>query len=75
MAKKKLPRDVNQRAKSIVAMAAGEAPMEAKDTRNAAAVALGALGGKARTKKLSATRRSKIAKSAAKARWENRLSR
>lgn len=46
-----------------------------KDTRNPAAVALSKLGaskgGKARAKKLSAKKRSEIAKKAARARWEN----
>lgn len=74
MAKKKLPRDVNQRAKAILAMATGEAPMEAKDERNQAAVSLGSLGGKARAKNLSATKRKAIAKKAAKTRWDNRPS-
>lgn len=74
MTKRKMPRDANQRAKSIVDIATGEAPMEAKDKRNQAAVALGALGGKARAKNLSATKRKAIAKKAAKSRWEGRAS-
>lgn len=62
-------RDINQRAKSIVEIATGEAPLEAKDTRNPAAVSLGSAGGKARAKNLTAKQRSAIAKKAAKGRW------
>ncbi len=76
MAKKiKQPTDINQRAKSIVDLATGEsedtenAPVE----KNAAAVALGRLGGlkggKARAESLSPKKRSEIAKKAAAARW------
>jgi hypothetical protein len=50
----------------------GEAPPE-KPTKNAAAVALGKLGGakggKARAEKLSPRKRKQIAKKAAAARW------
>lgn len=76
MAKKaKRPTDLNQRAKNIVDIATGEAEDTAitPDGKNAAAVALGRLGGlkggKERAKKLSAKRRSEIAKIAAKAKW------
>jgi hypothetical protein len=76
MAKKvKHPADVNQRAKSIVDMATGESDSTPTDEsgKNPAAVALGRLGGlkggKARAEKLSAKKRSEIAKKAAKARW------
>jgi hypothetical protein len=48
----------------------------ATDERNPAAVALGRLGGlkggKARAAKLTAARRSAIAKKAARSRWKNR---
>jgi len=70
----KRPRDPNQLAKSIVDLATGEReekPVE--DERNPHAVALGRMGGlkggKARAKALSASRRSEIAKKAAKKRW------
>jgi hypothetical protein len=68
--KQKLPRDVNQRAKSIVDQATGETPPEpVDDGKNPAAVALGRLGGlkggKARAAKLSAAKRKSIAKKAA----------
>ena len=76
---KKRPRDVNQLAKSIVDEATGQAPEEAKladDGKNPAAVALGRLGGSkggiARAANLSASKRSVIAKKAAKARWKKK---
>jgi hypothetical protein len=73
---KRLPRDVNQLAKSIVDLATSEAapePETANDGKNPAAVALGRLGGlkggKARAKKLSKKRLSESARKAARARW------
>ena len=76
MAKSKLPKDVNQRAVTIAKIATGEIenPNIEKDEIKAAASALGRLGGlkggKARAEKLSAKKRSEIAKNAAKARWK-----
>ena len=78
MAKKPTrPKDKNQLAKSIVGPTTGEinpAPFESTN-KNPAAVALGRLGGlkggKARAAKLSAKKRSEIAKKAAKARWKD----
>lgn len=73
--KPKRPRDTNQLAWQIVQEATGQAPSEPEvpDTRNPAAVALSKLGaskgGKARAEKLSARKRSEIAKRAAAARW------
>ena len=73
MAKRsKKPRDINALASAIVSEATGdEKPPD--DGKNPAAVALdrlgGLKGGKARAKKLSAKRRSEIAKKAAAARW------
>ncbi|MCC7423102.1 MAG: hypothetical protein IT428_22730 [Planctomycetaceae bacterium] len=77
--KPKRPRDANQLAKSIVDQATQEAPAQVDETpapteeKNPAAVALGRLGGlkggKARAEKLSAKKRSAIAKKAAAARW------
>jgi len=70
--------DINQLAKSLVDQAINEAPAEAQpdapsETKNPAAVALGRLGGlkggKARAAKLTAKKRSEIAKKAAAARW------
>ena len=76
MAKKvKLPADTNKKAKAIVDIATGEVEVsETADGKNAAAVALGRLGGlkggKARAESLTAKKRSEIAKKAAKARWK-----
>ena len=71
---KKRPRDLNKLAASIVAQATGDAePEPPQSDKNPAAVELGRLGGqkggKARAAKLSAKRRSEIAKKAAAARW------
>ena len=73
MAKRpKRSRDPNQLGKLIVDLATGQAE-NPKDTRNRAAVALGALGakkgGKARAAKLTSAQRKAIAKKAAAARW------
>jgi hypothetical protein len=69
----KRPRDPAQLAKLIVDIATGVVEDRLEDTRNAAAVELGRLGGlkggKARAAKLSAKQRSASAKKAAKARW------
>ena len=76
MAKKKRPSDINQKAKSIVDIATKEItdPLLTPDGKNAAAVALGRLGGlkggKARAAKLSKTRRKAIATKAANKRWK-----
>ena len=73
-----LPRDPAQRAFQIVGMATGQIqlPPEQPDTRNAAAVALGALGaakgGKARAASLTKAERVKSAKKAAKVRWKKK---
>lgn len=71
---KEEPADINQLAKAIVDQATSEEPPPITENgKNAAAVALGRLGGKkggpARAKKLSKKRRSEIAKKAAEARW------
>jgi hypothetical protein len=75
-ASKKRPRDVNQLAKMIVDISTGEVSDEEPEPereKNPAAVALGRLGakkgGEARAAKLSARRRSAIAKKAAQTRW------
>lgn len=78
MAKKKRPRDTNKLARQIVDEATGQvAPRPpAESSKNAAAVALGRLGGKkggrARTAKLTAKQRSEIAKKASLARWRKK---
>jgi hypothetical protein len=74
MTNPKRPRDPNQLAKLIVDMATGEAPPDTTvDGKDPAAVALGRKGGlkggKARAASLSKSRRTQIAKKAAKARW------
>jgi hypothetical protein len=69
-----IKKDLNKLALSIVDQATGEAPAPVDDGKNPAAVALGRLGGmkggKARAAKLSAKKRSEIAKKAAQKRWE-----
>jgi len=69
---RKRPTDLNRLAASIVDEATGNAP-DPDAGKNPAAVALGRLGGAkggaARAAKLTATRRSEIAKKAAEARW------
>ncbi len=79
MAKKKaLPRDPNQRAKSIVDMVTADDDSNCDTTpkKNQAAVELGRLGGlkggKARAKKLTPAQRSEIARNAAKKRWQTK---
>ena len=62
--------DVNARAVMIARIAAGKIEdITTADGKNAAAVALGRLGGKARAAGMSAKKRKEIAKKAAKARW------
>jgi len=74
-------RDFMEVARGIVEQATGErmdgTPLEnPADTRNPHAVALGILGGRkggrARAEKLSATKRKRIAKKAATARWSRK---
>lgn len=74
-------RDFMEVAKGIVEQAIGEhmdgTPLETPiDTRNPHAVALGSIGGKkggrARADKLSAKKRTEIARKAAAARWSTR---
>lgn len=73
---KKLPADINKRAKSIVDIATGQTEEMPKDELKAAAAALGRKGGlkggKARAKALSAKQRSDIAKKAAATRWKKK---
>ena len=65
------PADVKARAVMIAKIATGEIEdVTTEDGKNAAAVALGRMGGKARAEGLSAKRRKEIAKKAAKSRWE-----
>ena len=74
MSKPKRPRDPNQLASLIAAIATGEVEdVKTDDGKNPAAVALGRIGGLkggvARAKKLTAKKRSAIAKKAALTRW------
>jgi hypothetical protein len=64
------PADVNARAVMIAKIATGEVEdVTTDDGKNAAAVALGRMGGKARAAGMSAKRRKEIARKAAKTRW------
>jgi hypothetical protein len=66
----KRPADVNARAVMIGKIATGEIEdMTTDDGKNAAAVALGRMGGRARAAGLSKKRRKEIAQKAAKSRW------
>jgi hypothetical protein len=66
----KRPADVNARAVMIAKTATGEIEnVTTEDGKNAAAVALGRMGGRARAAKLSPRKRRQIAKNAASARW------
>jgi hypothetical protein len=66
----KRPADVNARAVMIAKIATGEIEdVTTEDGKNAAAVALGRMGGKARAAGMSARKRKEIAKKAAASRW------
>jgi hypothetical protein len=66
----KRPAHANQRAVMIGRIATSEVEESPPDDgKNAAAVSLGRMGGKARAAGLSAKKRKEIAKKAAKARW------
>jgi hypothetical protein len=68
----KRPADVNARAVMIAKIATGEIEDVTTDEgKNAAAVALGRMGGKARAAGLSAKKRRAIAKKAAATRWKD----
>lgn len=67
----KRPADVIGNAVRVMRIATGEIEERlTEDGKNPAAVALGRKGGRARAKKLSATKRSQIAEQAARARWK-----
>ena len=66
----KRPADVIGAAVMIAKIATGEIDdLTTDDGKNAAAVALGRMGGKARAAAMTARRRKEIAKKAAKSRW------
>ena len=67
----KRPADVIGNAVRVIQIATGETEEEYEnDSKDPAAKALGAKGGKARAAKLTAERRREIAKKAAAKRWE-----
>jgi hypothetical protein len=69
----KRPADANLRAFMIGRIATGEIEDKVtEDGKNAAAVALGRLGGKARAEGMSARKRKEIARKAAITRWKNK---
>jgi hypothetical protein len=65
------PRDLNSLAASIVGDSTDESALEPESQQTQAGRLGGRKGGKARASKLSATRRSEIAKKAAQARWSS----
>lgn len=67
----KKPADLNRLAAAIVGDATDETPPEPETPQARAGRVGGQKGGTARAKKLSAGRRSEIARAAAKARWGN----
>ena len=67
------PADTNAAAVMVGKIATGEIKdVTTDDGKNAAAVALGRMGGKARAEGMSAKRRKEIAKKAAASRWKDR---
>ena len=67
----KRPADAIGNATMIAKIATGEIEdLNTEDGKNAAAVALGRMGGKARAAGMTAKKRSEIARKAAKSRWE-----
>ena len=69
----KRPADVNQRAVMVARIATGEIEDKVTDDgKNAAAVALGRMGGKARAAAMSSRQRKQIAKRAAASRWKTK---
>jgi hypothetical protein len=67
----KRPADVNKRAVMIAKIATGEIEdVTTEDGKNAAAVALGRMGGKARAKSMTSKQRVEIARKAAAKRWK-----
>jgi hypothetical protein len=69
--------NVDRNAVLIARIATGEAvddvPTPESEGKNAAAVALGRLGGKARAEGMSARKRKEIARKAAVTRWKNKI--
>jgi len=68
----KRPADINARAVMIAKIATGEIEDVTTDEgKNAAAVALGRMGGQARARGLSKKKRKEIAQKAARSRWQS----
>jgi len=66
------PADVNARAFMVARIAPGKIEDKLTDDgKNAAAVALGRMGGKARAAGMTAKKRKEIASNAAKSRWKD----
>lgn len=70
MSNKKLPADLNTRAKAIVDIVTSDEPDSLESYAIQFARKGGLAGGPARAKKLTAEQRSEIARKAAGARWE-----
>jgi hypothetical protein len=72
----KRPRDFSQAAKLVIDVATGQAedrePTPEEQGKDPAAAALGRKGGAARAKSMSPDKRTKIARKAAKTRWQKR---
>jgi len=66
----KKPADLNRLAAAIVGDATDETPQESESLQAKAGRAGGQKGGKARADQLSPSRRSEIAREAARARWD-----
>jgi len=67
----KKPADLNRLAAAIVGDATDETPPVPESQQAEAGRSGGLKGGKTRAKRLSATRRSEIARAAAQARWQS----
>lgn len=67
----KKPADLNRLAAAIVGDATGETPQESESQQARAGRMGGEKGGKARAQRLSAEKRSEIARAAALARWKD----
>ncbi len=68
------PTDANQRAVMVARIATGEIEDKVTDDgKNAAAVALGRMGGKARAAGMTAKKRKEIAIKAAASRWAKKF--
>lgn len=68
----KRPGDVVGAAVTVAKIATGEIEEKTDDGKDAAAVALGRKGGRARAEKLTPEQRSEIARKAAAKRWKNK---